>query len=157
MIKCHFLPTPQLLVPVLLLKIASKLFFRLCKSCVGMKQIKAFDKLFHGAEGEHDNYQQRVFWGTLVTTELELGLLKSYRIIDLSDFCSWKKQKRCKVLFKEFIINFFKLETEASGWPPCDCKLDNENQLCRHKTQYLQENEQRENIEFDLSKVNRNE
>ena len=157
LVKCLVLPPRHLLIPVLPLKFASKLFFPLCKTCVDMKQTKTIEKHFLGAECEHDYYQKRMFWGTFVTKELRLALLKGHRIVDVSEVWSWKEEKRSKELFKRYINTFLKLKTEASGWPLCDCKVDIEDQLCHHKLQYLHEYEQRENIKLDTSKVRRNE
>ena len=157
LIKCLVLPPRNLLIPVLPLKFASKLFFPLCKTCVDMNHTKTFEKLFLSAECEHDDYQKRMFWGTFVTKELRLALLKGYRIVDVSEVWSWKEEKRSKELFKRYINTFLKLKTEASGWPHCDCEVDIEDQLCHHKLQYLHEYEQRENIKLDPSKVRRNE
>ena len=98
-----------------------------------------------------------MFWGTFVTKELRLALLKGYRIVDVSEVWSWKEEKRSKELFKRYINTFLKLKTEASGWPHCDCEVDIEDQLCHHKLQYLHEYEQRENIKLDPAKVRRNE
>ena len=141
LIKCLVLPTRNLLIPVLPLKFAPKLFFPLCKTCVDMKHTKTFEKLFLGAECEHDDYQKRMFWGTFVTKELRLALLKGYRIVDVSEVWSWKEEKRSKELFKRYINTFLKLKTEASGWPCCE--VDIEDRLCHHKLQYLHEYEQR--------------
>ena len=100
-----------------------------------MKHTKTFVKLFLGAECELDDYQKRMFWGTFVTKELRLALLKGYRIVDVSEVWSWKEEKRSKELFKRYINTFLKLKTEASGWPHCDCEVDIEDQLCHHKLQ----------------------
>ena len=78
LIKCLVSPIRQLLGPVLSLKFASKLFFPHYIFCVELKHTKKFDKLFLGAENEHDDYQARVFWRAFVITELQLGLLKGY-------------------------------------------------------------------------------
>ena len=67
------------------------------------------------------------------------------------------KKTRSKELFKGFINAFLKLRTKASGWLPCDSEVDIENQLCRHKLQYFQDHEQKENIKLDRIKENRNE
>ena len=157
LIKCLVLPTRSLLIPVLPLKFASKMFFPFCKTCVDMKHTKTFGKLFLGAECEHDGYQERMFWGTFVTKQLRLALLSGYRIADVSEVWSWKEEKRSKELLKRYINTFLKLKTEASGWPHCDCEVDIEDQLCHHKLQSLHEYEQRENIKLDPSKVRRNE
>ena len=124
LIKCLVLPPRNLLIPVLPLKFASNLFFPLCKTCVDMKHTKTFEKLFLGAECEHDDYQMRMFWGTFVTKELRLSLLKGYRIVDVSEVWSWKEEKRSKELFKRYINTFLKLKLEASGWPHCDCEVE---------------------------------
>ena len=72
LIKRIFLKQRQLLKPVLPLKFASKLSFRLWKKCVEVKQTKIFDKLFFGAGFELYEYQATVFLGTFVTTEIQL-------------------------------------------------------------------------------------
>ena len=125
LLKCLVLPPRQKLVPVLKFKFASKLFFPLCKSCVDVKHIKIFDKLYLGAEIQYAHYQERVFWGTFVTTDLQLRLLKGYRTEDVSEVWSWEKEKRSKDMFKVCSNTFLKLKTEFSGWLPCDCKVDN--------------------------------
>ena len=154
-INCLVLPPRHLLIPVLPLKFASKLFFPLCKTCVDMKHTKTFEKLLLGAECEHDDYQKRMFWYTFVTKELRLALLKRYRIVDVSEVWSWKEEKRSKELFKRYMKTFVKLRT--SWWPLCDCEVDIEDTLCHHKLQYLHDYEQRENIRLDPSNERRNE
>ena len=75
----------------------------------------------------------------------------------MSEVSSWKKKKHSKELSKGYIKTFFKLKTEDNGWPTCNCKFDNENQICRHKLQYLQDYEQTETIKLEFCEVNRNE
>ena len=130
--KCLVLPPRHLVIPVLPVKFASKLLFPNCKTCVDMKHSKTFEKLFPGAECQHNDYLKRIFWGTLVTKELRLALLKGYCIVDVSEVWSWKEEKRFKELFKGYINTFLKLKTEASGWPLWDCEVDIEDQLCHH-------------------------
>ena len=155
-IKRLVLPLHLLLIPVFPLKFASKTFFPLCKTCVEMKHTKTFERLFLGAECEDDDYQKRMFWGTFVTEELRLALLKSYRIVDVSEVWSWKEEKRSKELFKGYMYIFPKLKAESGGWPRCYCEVDVEDKLFHHKLQYLQEYAQGENVKLGPSKVRRN-
>ena len=157
LINCLVIPPGQVLLPVSFPKFASKLFFLLCKSCVEVKHAWTLDKLLLVAECVLDDNQETVFWCTFGTTELQLGLLKGYRISDVSEVWWWKKKKPSKELFRGCIDTFPELKTEANVWPTCLCKIIFENQLCRHKLQFLQEYEQRKNIKLEPSKLNRNE
>ena len=147
LIKCVVLPQRQLLAPILPLKFASKLFFTFCKSCF---EVSALKQLTNCSLVQNPN---------MTTLKKEpFGVpLNAYRMVDVSDVRSTKKEKLSKEFFTVYNNTSIELKTEASGWPPCKCNVDNENQLCRHKLQYSQDYEQRENIKLDTFEVNRTE
>ena len=103
--------------------------------------------------------QDRSFWGTYVSVEIQLALKKGYRIVDVSEVWSWSKTKRTTNLFKDYINTFLKIKTEASGWPEdCSCNNhDSNDKICPHRERYLREYFEKEHIRLEPQKIQKNE
>ena len=166
LIKCQVLPPSDLHLLILPFKHQSKLFFPLCRSCVegksGTLDQRSMD--FTSNLCSHFETEERGFWGTFATPEIQLALENNYRILDVAEVWSWKPEKRSSSLFKDYINTFLKIKLEASGWPKetcCNTEVDPEltppKGLCEHKRAFLDELEQKEGLVIDEKNVRKNE
>ena len=161
LIKCCVLPPSDLLIPVLPYKCNAKLFFPLCRSCAESRTTSLNNRSLEMTSNlcEHYTVQDRSFWGTYVSVEIQLALKKGYRIVDVSEVWSWSKTKRTTNLFKDYINTFLKIKTEASGWPEdCSCNNhDSNDKICPHRERYLREYFEKEHIRLEPQKIQKNE
>ena len=166
LIKCQVLPPSDLHLPILPFKHQSKLFFPLCRSCVvgkcGTLDRRSMD--FTSNLCSHFETEERGFWGTFATPEIQLALENNYCILDVAEVWSWKHEEGSSSLFKDYINTFLKIKLEASGWPKetcCDTEVDPEltppKGLCEHKRAFLDELEQKEGLAIDEKNVRKNE
>lgn len=102
--KCRVLPFNNLKFPVLPYR-CEKLTFPLCRVCVEKRLNK---KCNHSVN-------QRALLGTWCTPELMLAVARGCQILEIFKVYHFsRKQGR---LFANYINEFLKVKTEASGWP----------------------------------------
>ncbi len=89
LIKCKVLAPPKLYHPVLPVRTKGKLFFPLCKQCVTDNS----EKCIHSEE-------ERAFWGTFTTIEVEKAIEKGYRILKIHEI--WHFEETSTDLFSEY-------------------------------------------------------
>ena len=90
--------------PVLPIRVKDKLFFPLCKQCV----MENSSKCRHSEE-------ERSFWGTFTTVEVEKAIEKGYRILQIHEI--WHFENTSTDLFSEYVNYFLRLKQESSGFP----------------------------------------
>ncbi|XP_074661604.1 uncharacterized protein LOC141914236 [Tubulanus polymorphus] len=106
LIKCSILPPRGLFLPVLPYRSGGKLTFPLCATCANT--CNQHDVCTH-------NETERVLLGEWVTLEVEKAISLGYKIIQIHEVWHWNSH--ATGLFKDYINQFLKVKTEASGWP----------------------------------------
>ena len=145
LISCKILPPRNLLHPLLPTKMHGKLMFALCRKCC--------EDLVEG-ECLHENENDRCLNGSWVADEVkkavELGyILKKVYEIWMYKMTCYDPISKTGGLFSGYINEFFKLKTEASGFP-ADC-VDEES-----RDRYISEFERVEGVKLDRDRVNVN-
>lgn len=140
LVKCVVLPPRGLFFPVLPYRVegagkTKKLVFPLCATCAKERNR---DKCPHGEA-------ERAIPGTWFSEELYLAVSKGYRILKIS--CVWD-YGFChhKGVFTRFVDKFYKLKTEASGYP-ASCTTP------ASKEAYIAEFARVEGIKLDPQKI----
>jgi hypothetical protein len=80
LVKCKVLAPSKLYHPVLPVRAKGKLFFPLCKQCI----------LDNSEECRHSE-EERSFWGTFATIEVEKAIEKGYRILKIHEIWNFKE------------------------------------------------------------------
>ena len=112
-------------------------FFPLCDTCASLG--------VHAAPKECDHtVEQRKLKGTWVSQEFEEALKQGYRI--LKTFEVWRYERTSRELFKKHIDKFYKIKTEASGYP-VGCDTDEK------RAEYVRLFRQNQGIQLDPSKI----
>lgn len=145
LMSCKILPPRDLLHPLLPSKMHGKLFFSLCQKCS--------EDMIQG-ECIHENENDRCITGTWVVDEIKKALDLGYILKIVYEIWSYKITRYDRVtktggLFAEYINEFFKLKTEASGYPS-DCVDDDS------KDRYIEEFERVEGIKLDKGNISVN-
>ena len=140
LVKCKVLAPQNVWLPVLPCRQNGKLIFTLCCEC---SIVESSTDCRHGED-------QRSFWGTFCTPELNLALDKGYMVVDVSEVWHWSVEQQSSDLFKEYIRAFLKAKTEASGWPSHVASSEDEEA-------YVEEYFEKEGIRLEQSKVVKNE
>ena len=104
LIKCKVLAPANLYHPVLPVRAKGKLFFPLCKQCV----------MDNSSECRHSE-EERSFWGTFTTIEVEKAFEKGYKIVEIHEV--WHFENTSSSLFSEYVNYFLRLKQESSGFP----------------------------------------
>ncbi|XP_055336572.1 uncharacterized protein LOC129587021 [Paramacrobiotus metropolitanus] len=136
-VSCEVLPPGDLQYPVLPYRSCGKLTFPLCRTCME----KHLNNKCQHADCE------RTITGTWCTPEIQKALDNGYSIVRI--FEVWHFDKHEDRLFENYINQFLKLKTEASGWPA-------EVQSETEKRKYIQDFKDHENIDLEYDKVNPN-
>ena len=143
LILCIILLLCNLLHPLLPIKMHGKLIFCLCRECCK-----------HMIQGEcaHENEEDCCFTGTWVADEMKKALELGYRLKHFYEIWSYEMACYDPVtktggLFAEYINEFFKLKTEASGYPT-GCDIDDEA-----KDRFIAEFERVENIRLEKQRI----
>ena len=145
MVHVRILPPRGLLHPVLPVKMDNKLLFPLCKTCA---QQRNQEKCTHSDP-------QRELVGTWCTPELVEAENRGYKIKKIHEIYHWDKTTQYNPetgdqgLFAEYINTFLKIKQESSGWPSW-CTDETK------KSEYIQMYKQKENIELDPNKIEKN-
>ncbi|XP_055351662.1 uncharacterized protein LOC129597973 [Paramacrobiotus metropolitanus] len=90
---------------------------------------------------------ERTITGTWCTPEIQKALDNGYSIVRI--FEVWHFDKHEDRLFENYINQFLKLKTEASGWP-AEVRTETE------KRKYIQDFKDHENIDLEYDKINPN-
>ncbi len=99
--------------------------------------------------------QQRSFWGSWVTLELDEALKQGYQVLEISEVWDYKNHVKYdgksaeSGLFTRYINSFLKLKVEASGWPSW-VKTEEDRE------KFVTEYEEREGIRLDVANVEMN-
>ena len=59
--------------------------------------------------------EERSFWGTFTTIEVEKALEKGYKIVEIHEV--WHFKNTSSNLFSEYVNYFLRLKQENSGFP----------------------------------------
>ena len=87
---------------------------------------------------------QRALTGTWCTPEVETAKAHGYVVTKIHEVYHWSESK--EGLFRPYIDKFYKIKTEASGYPDdCDTKAK--------KDQYVREFEEHEGIQLDRTSI----
>ena len=142
LMACSIDPPKRLLFPVLPVSVedadgCEKLLFPLCARCARER---------HGGDCTHSQEDRRLT-GTWFMEEVYAAVSRGYTINRIT--CVWDYGEcHRKGLFAQFMDKFYKLKTEASGYPE-ECRSDED------KEKYVQEFEG-EGIELDPAKIQYN-
>jgi len=145
LVKCKILPPKGLFHPVLPNRVNGKLLFHLCQTCAETSQQTPC----------HHTDDERAFVGTWVTDEVKEALNAGYYLVQLyeiwhfSEISRYDPDTKTGGLFTDYVNTFLKIKQEASGWPDwvkteCD------------KTQYIDLYEQKEGVQLDYHKIQKN-
>ena len=137
LMKCNILPSRQLYIPVLPLKFNDKLVFALCRKCAESQQQAPC----------HHSDDQRTLTGTWCTPEIEAAIAHGYVVVKIHEVFHWSEFK--EGLFRPYIDEFYKIKTEASGYPD-DC--DSEEK----RVEYIRQFEEHEGIQLDRDSIELN-
>lgn len=145
MIYCRVLPPKNLLIPLLPTRIGAnkssmRLFFTLCYTCSTLAvKDPAVEKC------QHSDFD-RSFTGIYFSVELQKALRLGYQILNI--FETWEFESSTNTLFTSYVSRFFKLKTEASGYPS-----DNPEE----RQKYVNDFKNKLNISLDLKNIKRND
>lgn len=143
-VKCTVLPPQNLFLPVLGVKMHSKLLFPLCYSCAKGKLSECY----------HDE-KERVIMGTWVSFELQTAVKYGYKIIKIHEVWHYSnkiqqnKETNKSGLFGKQVDLFLKYKQEASGFPN-NVKSEEE------KDQYISDYYKAEGILLEKDKIKKN-
>ena len=143
--KVTVLPPTNLHIPVLPLRVNGKLKFPLCLSCAKAEKKSACSCLS----------EERQFTGTYCTPELEVAINLGYKILHIHEVLHWEeseiynRETKEGGLFTGYINTFLKLKQQASGYPP-ECQTEEQ------KLHYISSYKQREGIQLDREKIEKN-
>jgi hypothetical protein len=138
-VKAKILPPRECLIPVLPFRCKGKLMFPLCAKCaVCQDHTKACIC----------TDEDRCLVATWCSIEVDVALSVGYKLIKLYEVLHW--DSKSDNLFNDYVNTFFKLKTEASGFPD-DVVTDEE------KKAFVDYYEKREGIRLDVDKVRHNE
>jgi len=112
--RCKIVPPADLYHPVLPYRYDKKLLFCLCRTCVQEHNSKS--------ECQYRSDAERCLEGTWVIDEVRLAVDKGYKILEILEVYEYQVTRYDPEtgdggFFAEYIDTFFKLKTEASGYP----------------------------------------
>ena len=113
LIKLKILAPKGLRMPVLPDRSTGQLLFSLCYTCSVKKQTNC-----------NHNESERAFTGTWTTIELEEAIKQGYKVLNIYEVWHYKEKSQYNPksrnggLFTSYINQFYKMKTEASGYPP---------------------------------------
>ena len=142
LISCKILPPRNLMHPLLPTKMHGKLLFLLCRKCA--------EDLVED-ECAHENENDRCLNGTWVADEIKKAIELGYSLKTVYEIWSYEMTcydpaSKTGGLFGGYIDEFFKLKTEASGFP-ADCVDD------VSRDRYISEFERVEGVKLEKDRV----
>ena len=142
------LPPEGLYFPVLPARGATgRLTFPLCRTC-SESEVK-IPLLERSPICPHTD-QERTLRGTWCTPEILKVVSKGYRIIKIYEVWHFPPEQQETGLFKDYVNEWLKLKTEASGWPD-----DVRDDLVKQSA-FIQQYEERERIVLDAAEIRKN-
>ena len=97
----------------------------------------------------HENEDDRYLHVTVYQAELELALRLGYKVLRVYEVYHWGPDKWSTKMFRDFLLKFIKVKTEASGWP-------REDMTQQEKDQFVEDFYQHEGIRVDPAKMVKN-
>ena len=107
-IKCKVLPPKDLYIPILPMRINSKLVFPLCMTCSTNKN----------QESCNHSDKERELCGTWTSCEIQKAVKLGYKIKSILQVLHYDEKR--SDIFQEYIKTWLKIKTQASDWPK-DC------------------------------------
>ena len=143
--QCIVRPPRDLYHPVLPVRVNGKLLFPLCVAC-------ASEQLDHpllerSSYCPHSDVEREMI-GTWCTPELEEAVQQGYEIVKIVEVYHFPEDQRRKGLFAPYIDKWYRIKTEASGWPAW-CTDD------AKKAKFLADFKAREGIELSAEELNK--
>ena len=118
--KCRVRAPRNLYHPVLPVCVNGKLLFPLCVKCA---EVQLDQPLLNRTCKCPHNDVEREFEGTWCTPELQEAKKQGYNIVEIIEIYHFPEDQRRKSLFAPYIDKWYKIKTEASGWPK-ECNTD---------------------------------
>ena len=145
--QCIVRPPRHLYHPVLTVRLDGKLIFPLCVKCAQENLPKSLHERTWTCP--HDDVDREML-GTWCTLELEEAVRQGYDIVKILEVYHFPEHQRQAGLFASYINKWYKIKTEASGWPKwCD---DDDK-----KAAYLRSFKQTEDIDLSWSELDKGE
>ena len=140
------LPPVGLFHPVLPVRIAKKLTFPLCRTCVQEEQEKPLLSRNHFCP--HSD-AERTLRGTWCTIELQKALEKGYTMVKIHEVWNFPPEQRRTGLFADYVNTWLQVKQQAAGWPSwCQSLEQKRNYIINYKEQ--------EGIRLDISQIAKN-
>jgi len=139
------LPPRNLYFPVLPFRAGGKLKFPLCRTCCVNEVLTPCQC----------NDADRWLIGTWITEEIKVALSKGYKLVKIYEVYHWPESTQYNPetkkggLFAEYVNQFLKVKTEASGYP-AECKSEGE------KSRYIQNFYEKEGVMLEAEKIKKN-
>ena len=135
----------ELYHPVLPMRVNGKLLFPLCVACAS--QQLDLPLLERGWECPHSDLERKI-QGTWCTPEIEEAVRQGYTVVKILEVYHFPEEQRCVGLFKDYIDKWYRIKTEASGWPAW-CTDDTK------KNEFLTNFKNREGIELSAQELDK--
>ena len=138
-------PPRQLYHPVLPVRIQGKLLFPLCAACAEEQLERPL--LERSPECPHTDLEREMI-GTWCTPEIEEAVSQGYEVVRIIEVYHFPEDQRKKGLFADYIDKWYRIKTEASGWPAwCDTE--------DKKADFIQRFKAKENIDLRPEELNK--
>ena len=136
--QCIVRPPRQLYHPVLPVRIQGKLLFPLCAACA--KDQLERPLLERSPACPHTDLEREMM-GTWCTPEIEEAVSQGYEVVRIIEVYHFPEEQRKEGLFANYIDKWYRIKTEASGWPAwCDTE--------EKKSEFIRRFKARENIDL---------
>ena len=142
---CIVRPPRNLYHPVLPVRINGKLLFPLCAACAAEQLDRPL--LERSCACPHSEFEREMI-GTWCTPELEEAVAQGYEIVKIIEVYHFPEEQRKKGLFAPYIDKWYRIKTEASGWPAW-CTDDEK------KERFIQQFKAREGIDLRREELNK--
>ena len=143
--QCIVRPPRDLYHPVLPVRVNGKLLFPLCVACASEQLDRPL--LERSSYCPHSDVEREMM-GTWCTPELEEAVQQGYEIVKIVEVYHFPEEQRRKGLFAPYIDKWYRIKTEASGWPAW-CTDD------AKKAKFLADFKTREGIELSAEELNK--
>ena len=143
--QCIVRPPRDLYHPVLPVRVNGKLLFPLCVACASEQLERPL--LERSCYCPHSDVEREMM-GTWCTPELEEAVQQGYEIVKIIEVYHFPEDQRRKGLFAPYIDKWYRIKTEASGWPAW-CTDDEK------KEKFLTDFKAREGIELSAEELNK--
>ena len=135
--NAKFWPRKNCFFPVLPVKLGNKLVFPLCTKCA----------LSNHNETCAHTIQERSFWGTWCTIEVQKAVEEGYKILEIKEICYFEQTSNS--LFTDYVHTFLRSKQESSDYPEwVQTPIDQE--------QYINNYFQHEGVQLRPEKIAKN-